>query len=181
MTRTRTLVALSALGLSAALLAGCTGGADAAPGATGGTSQATPTDALPQPTATDEATPIAVTCDTLVDPDTLVELQDQGWTAKESPFVVSDRELTGGIQCDWADYSTESGNVITLAWAPIGPEDAEWAKQALITEGWLSESDEDGTYITDPGGFGLTYLFGDGWVEMSDNRQQLLLIQRPQA
>ena len=32
---------------------------------------------------------------------------------------------------------------------------------------------------TDAEGYGITYLFGDGWVTFSDTRQGLLLIQRP--
>ena len=55
----------------------------------------------------------------------------------------------------------------------------------MIESGWRREDGADGIYITedpqyamgtDDDGYGMTYLFGDGWVKFADTRQSLLLI-----
>jgi len=154
MTPRRTLP-LAAATLGALLLfTGCGASAEPTPTATVGdeTPSAAPTDT--QPEATDAAeTPAAsaepVTCESLVVADTRAQFDAQGWTAKESPFVIADETLEGGLQCDWADYSVESGNFLTFAWAPITTELALTAEPALEPDGWLREEGADGVFITE--------------------------------
>ena len=58
------------------------------------------------------------------------------------------------------------------------------------SQGWLRESGADGVYVTespettiaaDENGYGMTYLFGDGWVMLADTKQGLVLIEWPRA
>ena len=42
----------------------------------------------------------------------------------------------------------------------------------------VTESSET-TVATDEDGYGLTYLFGDGWVKYADTKQGLLLVRWP--
>ena len=55
-------------------------------------------------------------------------------------------------------------------------------QQTLVDQGWVRESRRDGVYITespetaiakDDQGYGMTYLFGDGWVTIADTKQGL--------
>ena len=55
---------------------------------------------------------------------------------------------------------------------------------------WLREDGNHGTYITedpayaigiDDAGYGMTYHFGDGWVSVSETKQNLQLINAPRA
>jgi len=188
----RTLTALAALGLAALLLTGCGTSAEPDPTATvgGGTPSAAPTDAQPTPSATPSATAAAATCDSLIVPDVHEELGAQGWTFKETPFAAGGVTLGKGLQCTWADYTTASGNLMLFGWAPITVDQAADMQRGLEAQGWLREEDGSGVYITedpmqaptiDDNGYGMTYQFGDGWVTVSDTKQNLLLIQRPQA
>lgn len=192
--RSLTFAAALALGAAALLLTGCGSSADPTPTTTVGTQTPTTAPTPGDPAATPEETPAAsaepVTCESLVVADTRDQFDAQGWTAKESPFVIDDVTLDGGMQCDWADYSVESGNFLTFAWAPITAEQATTAEDALQGQDWIREDGADGVYITedpeqaltvDDENYGVTYLFGDGWVIMSDTKQQLLLIDRPQV
>lgn len=193
--RSLPFTALAILGAAVLLLTGCGASAEPAPTTTVGAETPTTAPTAAQPDATDPAeTPAAsaepVTCESLVVADTRDQFDAQGWTAKESPFVIDEVTLEGGMQCDWADYSVESGNFLTFAWAPITAAQATAAENALESQGWTREEGADGVYITedpeqaltvDDENYGVTYLFGDGWVIMSDTKQQLLLIDRPQS
>ncbi len=66
------------------------------------------------------------------------------------------------------------------------PADAERAREGLEDEGWRSEESAQGVYVTedpqyamstDEDGYGMTYLFGDGWVKVADTKQGLLLVE----
>ncbi len=65
---------------------------------------------------------------------------------------------------------------------------AEDAQANLVSQGWVREDGADGVYITespemtiapDEQGYGMTYLFGDGWVIVADTKQGLVLIEWP--
>ncbi len=77
-----------------------------------------------------------------------------------------------------------------FGWAPIDDSTAAQAVSDLTAAGWKVEKDSDGTYVTENpdwlngrgvDGYGLTYLFGDGFVKFADTRQSLLLVDSPRA
>jgi hypothetical protein len=45
-----------------------------------------------------------------------------------------------------------------------------------VPEGLIVTESADTTVATDDQGYGLTYLFGDGWVKHADTKQGLLLV-----
>lgn len=164
------------------------------PGDGGTTETVAPVDpsATPDPEDTGSAVdPADVTCESLIGPDLVAELTDQGWTVREDPFVIVDTELTDGTACTWGDFENTTGDDLLLfGWSPITAEEAAAAQTALETEGWIVEEGSDGVYVTedptqaiavDEDGYGVTYLFGDGWVTVSDTKQGLVLIERPGA
>ncbi len=76
-----------------------------------------------------------------------------------------------------------------FGWAPIDDATAQQAEKDLVASGWKLERDATGDYVTEnpdwlggrgADGYGLTYLFGDGWVKFADTRQSLLLVETPQ-
>ena len=133
--------------------------------------------------------PEDVECETLLDPELVSDLTSRGWTPREDPFFIGDVELSDGISCTWGDFTAETGdNLLLFAWAPITPDQRTAAMTTLRSEGWNVEEGADGVYVTedpelaiavDDDGYGITYLFGDGWVTLSDTRQGLVLIKRP--
>lgn len=133
--------------------------------------------------------PEDVECETLLDADLVNDLTSRGWTPREDPFFLGDVELADGISCTWGDFTAETGdNLLLFAWSPITPEESSAAVATLESEGWIVEEGADGLYVTedpaqaiavDDDGYGMTYLFGDGWVTLSDTKQGLVLIQRP--
>ncbi|UWF78369.1 MULTISPECIES: hypothetical protein [Microbacterium] len=182
----------AALGVLA-LLAGLAACAAAAPPAreTSGPSSA-PREDLPAVTTAPEPVetttpPTEPTCETLISPATVEALTAQGWTAKEKEFRIGAMPpLEGGMLCLWSDYSTASDHGQMYGWAPIDAVTAAEAQQTLLAEGWLRDDDTSGVYITedpqyaiavDDEGYGMTYLFGDGWVTFADTKQGLLLIE----
>lgn len=154
----------------------------------------TPSPQTPKPTATASVEPVATqtpetpavpTCDTIVSAGTVQALTDAGWTFEEKEFVIGGVELPDGLLCFWADYTVASDHGQLYGWSEISAEDAATAQSSLLGEGWTREDGTDGTYITenpqfamgtDDDGYGMTYLFGDGWVEFADTRQGLILI-----
>ena len=81
-------------------------------------------------------------------------------------------------------------NLLVFGWAPIAASEATRLQADLIGQGWLREDGAQGTYITtdpqyavavDEDGYGMTYLFGDGWVTLALTKQGLVLIERPDA
>lgn len=179
------LVALSML------VTGCATTAQPAPSASTVTTAPT-ADATgagqPTPTATASTGVADASCETLVSTDILADLTTQGWTYREDPFVIGDLTLDDGLQCMWADFTTASGNLLLFGWAPITNDEAAQAQDQLVTQGWTVEEGGDSLYVTEDGtqaptvdadGYGMTYEFGDGWVTVSDTKQNLLLIERP--
>lgn len=186
--RLRPIVALAAVALA---LAGCapaehdmayesTAPTDSAP------TTAPPPETTPTPESTDGAE-VALDCTTLLAPASVSQLEQAGWTSKQGPFVIADTELSGGIQCMWAESANASGNVLLFAWAPIEAELAATLEAKLVSAGMTREETADGVYVSEPaqtgtdaqGAAGFSYLFGDGWVVAGDSRDSLSLIQRP--
>lgn len=169
------LVALTA---SVLLLAGCT----AAPGPAG-TAAGTP---IATVTPTTDAT-AAPTCETLIRSDLVDSLTARGWTAQTDTFRIGSAEVPGGLWCQWGDYSVASDHVQIYGWARIDAATAAKARAALLTEGWHEvdgdyvTQDADVSFATDADGYGMTYQFGDGWVTVSDTKQGLLVIERPEG
>ncbi|WP_067198837.1 hypothetical protein [Microbacterium sp. XT11] len=180
-----TAAPLAAL-LLTATIAGCTG----APQTSTTTSPHPTTTSAPQtrtptPVPTPSATAAAATCESIISPGTVKALTDVGWSAEEREFTIGDLVLKDGLLCLWADYSVVSDHGQLYGWSPIEDEDAAQAQSWLLSQGWIREDGDDGTYITedpqfslgtDDDGYGMTYLFGDGWVKLSDTRQGLILI-----
>ena len=129
-----------------------------------------------------------LTCESMISDGTVTELADAGWTAETKEFVAGGVELTEGLLCFWADYSVGSDHGQLYGWSAIDGADAATAQAALLAEGWKREDGPDGVYFTedaqyamgtDEDGYGMTYLFGDGWVRLADTRQGLILIEWP--
>lgn len=184
----RSILATLSLGAASVALAACV----AAPAATPTTpppasASSAPPVASPEPSvsATSDA---EATCASLLPASTVADFEELGWTSQEGPFYAGGVELADGIQCTWGDYSVATDHVQIYGWAPITDAAASTAKNELLSGGWRSEESADGLYITestdtaiatDDEGYGITYLFGDGWVTISDTKQGLLLIERP--
>lgn len=131
-------------------------------------------------------TPGELTCESMISAGTVSVFTDMGWTAQSKEFVVGGVALTDGLLCFWADYSVASDHGQLYGWAALSPEEAAEAQAGLLDEGWKREDGTDGVYFTedpqyamglDDDGYGMTYLFGDGWVRFADTRQGLILIE----
>ncbi|CAN5466181.1 hypothetical protein [Microbacterium sp.] len=185
MTRTRALFA-AALLLTATMLAatGCAG-----PGTTADTAQTpqpTATSPTPEPSAAATAEPAGdPTCETIIPAATVETFDSIGWTARAEPFRIGEMEVPGGVQCVWGDFTTATDHVQIYGWAPISADDAQEAQDDLVAMGWKLEEAPEGVFVTesaattvatDDQGYGLTYLFGDGWVKYADTKQGLLLV-----
>lgn len=190
------LAAAAALGAAALLTVSCASTPEPAP---------TNVDTAPDPavdpapaespepvetTAPEPDEPVEVTCDSLISADLVTDLQAQGWTAKEEPFAIGEATFADGLSCTWGDFSTATGNVLIFAWAPLTSAESETAQVQLEADGWIRETGDAGVYYTedpavalniDENGYGMTYLFDDDSVTLSDTKQGLLLIERPAA
>lgn len=152
----------------------------------GSAGTATPS-AAPEPDSTSQ--PAAdPTCTTIISATTVGDFEELGWSHREEPFLIASTELPDGIQCSWADFAVPGGPVQVFGWAPVDEADAKGSQSELLTAGWLRENGDEGVYVTedpemalvtDGDGYGMTYLFGDGWVTLADTKQSLLLIERP--
>lgn len=190
MTRPLSLFASSlVVAATLALTTACAGGpADDAPDALE-TPLPAPTSPSPAPEVTPSATPIGdPTCETIIPASTVQDLSDVGWTSRAEPLRIGELEITGGVQCIWGDFTTATDHVQIYGWAPISPEQAEVAQDELVAVGWRIEETPEGvivtesaetTVATDEEGYGLTYLFGEGWVKYADTKQGLLLVIWP--
>lgn len=171
--------AAAVLVLSATLVA-CSGSPESAsPTSAAGQPSAGTT---PQPTSQDSGEP---TCETIVSEGTVAGLTDAGWTAERKDFVIGDVTLSDGMLCFWADYTQASDHGQLYGWSEISSTDAESAQAALLDAGWTREDAPEGIYFTenpefaldvDDEGYGMTYLFGDGWVKLADTKQSLILV-----
>ncbi|GEB46061.1 hypothetical protein MTE01_20060 [Microbacterium testaceum] len=189
MKRARTPLLITTGLLAALVLAGCTSTPDAAPSVA---ASATATD-LPAPdtdtSATPTTAPIDPTCENIIPKSTVDDFKSLGWTSQEEPFRIGATALDDGIQCKWGDAKVASDRVQIFGWAPIDDATAQQAEKDLVASGWKLERDATGDYVTEnpdwlggrgADGYGLTYLFGDGWVKFADTRQSLLLVETPQ-
>ncbi len=185
--RRRTVLAAAAALLCGVLLTACTGPApETAPSVA--ESAAGPTIAAPETTATPASEIPDPTCENIIPQATADDFTSLGWASQEEPFRIGATTIDDGIQCKWGDQKIASDRVQIFGWAPIDEATADAAKDELIASGWKVEIDGDDTYITeDPAwlggrgvdGYGLTYLFGDGWVKLADTRQSLILVDTP--
>ena len=142
----------------------------------------------PASSPTPQAAEEELTCESMISDGTVAALADAGWTAETKEFVAGGVELSEGLLCFWADYSVGSDHGQLYGWSAIDDADAATAQAALLSEGWKREDGPDGVYFTedaqyamgtDEDGYGMTYLFGDGWVRLADTRQGLILIEWP--
>ena len=188
MTRTRSLFGASlVLAATIVVATACTG----APGTPDGPQTPTPvaTSPTPTPSATADAEPAGdPTCETIIPASTVEDFDSVGWTVRAEPFRAGETEIAGGVQCIWGDFSTATDHVQIYGWAPISADDAADAQDGLVAIGWRKEQAPEGvivtesadtTVATDAEGYGLTYLFGDGWVKYADTKQGLLLVVWP--
>lgn len=176
--------ALSGLLLLATLTA-CSGAPDTEPTSTPDAS-APATEAPVEPVETEApADPATPTCETIITAGTVDALTEIGWTPERKDFVIGDVALPEGMLCFWADYSVATDHGQLYGWAAISAEDAATAQASLLESGWMRENAAEGSYFTedpryslsvDEEGYGMTYLFGDGWVKLSDTKQGLILI-----
>lgn len=178
---TRRFAILTGLVLAGSILTACTG--EGAPGPSPSQGSVMPTADAGASTAPggDE-----LTCESMISEGTVAALTDAGWTAEPREFRVGGVELTQGLLCFWADFGVPSDHGQMYGWSLVSTEDAERAQAGLVEEGWRSEEDAQGVYVTedpqfamstDEDGYGMTYLFGDGWVKVADTKQGLLLIE----
>ena len=193
MTRSRALhLSRTALGASALVtalvLSGCASTPDAEPSVP--PSSAAPT-ATPTPTRTaivPVARPEDLTCETLIAPDLVAAFVEAGWEAQEEAFRIGSREIPDSLWCIWGAAGALTTGLQIYGWAGIDPVEAEKAQEELTEGGWVAEESPDGMYVTenpdttvatDDDGYGVTFLFGDGWVAVADTKEGLLVIERP--
>jgi hypothetical protein len=144
------------------------------------------TSPTPTPSPTHSTAPVGdPTCETIIPAATVEDFDSVGWTARAETFRIGELEVAGGVQCVWGDFTTATDHVQIYGWAPISADDAVDAQNALAAQGWRREETPEGlivtesadtTVATDDEGYGLTYLFGDGWVKYADTKQGLLLV-----
>lgn len=189
MTRALSVLRTSAvLAASLFLVTACASGPGAAPEAPA-TPTPTPTSPSPTPAVEEPEEPAAdPTCETIIPGQIVEAFEDVGWTARAEPFRAGEVEIPEGVQCIWGDFTTATDHVQIFGWAPITDQDASTAQKSLKAGGWRTETSPDGiiitespetTVATDEDGYGLTYLFGDGWVKYADTKQGLLLVTWP--
>lgn len=152
-----------------------------------GTPSAPAPEATPTPTV--EASTPDPTCETLIGPEIVADFESVGWSSQAEPLRVGDRTVEDGLQCVWADFEGPAGDHLQMfGWGEMPADEASEAQAWLVSQGWIREDSEEGIYITTPkgtaivvddDGYGMTYLFGDGWVKFADTRQGLLLIEWP--
>lgn len=160
------------------------------PGAPRASASSSPSDGTvaPDEGSPSEAEPGTLDCASMISAGTVDALTEQGWTAQPKDFVIGDLHVPSeqGMLCFWADYTVASDHGQFYGWATISAEDAGSAQDSLLANGWRREQSDEGVLVTedpqyamttDDEGYGMTYLFGDGWVKFADTRQGLLLIE----
>ena len=155
---------------------------------------AAPTEASPaatsDPSPTDDTDPAAdPTCESIILSSTAADFTSIGWKPQSEPFRVGATEVPGGILCKWSDGSAAASSVQMFGWAPIDDTAAGKAETDLLASGWKKEEGSNGqVYVTEnpdwlagrgADGYGITYLFGDGWVKVADTKQSVVLIDWP--
>ncbi len=177
---------LAAITVSAAVLAGCS--AQGAPEQTPVASGPAPSSPVASP-STEASAPALPdpTCENIIGSASYDELDSSGWQYDQQPFTAGTMEIPDGISCTWTNPGEPGGNILMFGWAPVTTEEAERAQDALESEGYTSEDGDDGVYLTenpdfaltvDENGYGMTYFFGDGYVQFADVKQGLAVVQR---
>lgn len=183
----RAVAASSTVLLAVVVLAACTGTTpDSAPSVA--ESASGPAVEAPSTTATPASETPDPTCENIIPQATADDFKSLGWVSQQEPFRIGATALDDGIQCKWGDQKIASDRVQIFGWAPIDAATAATAQNELIASGWKVEVDDNGTYVTENpewlrgrgvDGYGLTYLFGDGFVKLADTRQSLILVDAP--
>lgn len=184
------LVAAASIATLAVLVTACS---SADPG-TEPSQSAKPDTAAPiEPSTTPDARPsqpeaVAPSCENILSASTVEQFGEAGWTVKSHDFMIGETRLDGAF-CVWGDYSGPgSDNVAIFGWSTLTQAEASEAQNELLDAGWIREDSGNETYITenpdyalaiDENGYGMTYLFGDGWVSVADSKQALQLISAP--
>lgn len=130
----------------------------------------------------------APTCETLITPSLIEDLEGLGWSAKEEPFMVGATEVDGGIQCKWGDPEGAGETLQIYGWAPVDADAAADYQDQLEAEGWIREEQDGSVFLTedpsmafqvDEEGYGYTYGFAEGWMAVSDTKSGLAVIRWP--
>lgn len=186
------VAAVAASLLLAGVLSACAPDTAPAPPADAGPTEAAPS-ATPSPSSTDagDADAADPTCETIILRSTAADFQSLGWTAQTETFRIGATEVRDGILCKWSDGSATADRVQMFGWAPVDESTAAETQTDLVSAGWKREEGSDGeVYVTENpdwlggrgvDGYGITYLFGDGWVKVADTKQSLVLIDWPPA
>ncbi len=186
--------AITALAVVTALaLAGCSasGAPETAPSVAATASGpavdgSAPTDS-PEP---EDEPSIAPTCENIIRSLWSTTSRASGGHRRRISSASARRRSTAASSASGATRAIASDRVQIFGWAPIDDSTAAQAVSDLTAAGWKVEKDSDGTYVTENpdwlngrgvDGYGLTYLFGDGFVKFADTRQSLLLVDSPRA
>jgi hypothetical protein len=185
----RALVATTAALVIVVTLTACAPDASApmTPSATPTANTTAPTDAAP--TDAPDAGTADPTCESIILASTAADFTSIGWKPQSEPFRVGATEVPDGILCKWSEGSATADRVQMFGWAPIDDTAADKAEDDLLASGWKREDGANGeVYVTEnpdwlagrgSDGYGITYLFGDGWVKVADTKQSLVLIDWP--
>lgn len=183
----RSTLVVTALTLGVLALSGCT--SPSAPEAAPSIAPSdVPSSPAPEITPSPEAPVGDPTCETLIPAATAADFASLGWSVQSEPFRIGSMEVADGIQCKWGDQSIATDRVQVFGWAPLDETDSASAQRELVASGWSSDRQSDGVYVTenpewaiftDSEGYGITYLFADGYVKLADTRQSLVLVEWP--
>ncbi len=142
--------------------------------------------ATPEATASTPALPDP-TCENIIGEASFTELEGQGWEYEQEPFLLADEEISAGVMCTWTNPAEPGGNILQFGWAPLTAAEAESTQEALESDGWIREDDGDGAFLTedpafaltvDEAGYGITYYFGEGYVQVADTKANLAIVER---
>jgi glucose/arabinose dehydrogenase len=185
----RPLSTASAVLLTALVLTACTPTAAAPTTPSAAATESSAATPAATPTDTPDAGTAEPTCETIILSSTAADFRSIGWKAQSEPFRVGATEVAGGILCKWSDGSATAAGVQMFGWAPIDATTADKAERDLVASGWKREDGANGdVYVTENpdwlggrgvDGYGITYLFGDGFVKVADTKQSLVLIDWP--
>ncbi|WP_433677117.1 hypothetical protein [Microbacterium gorillae] len=182
------LLRVGVLVAAAAVLAGCT------PAASEGTTAASPPASANATTPVAEsseppAEPIELTCESMLSDGLVAGYTAQGWTAVSNPLYIGSTLIPDGMSCTWGNHAGEGNDVAQVfGYGTLTPELATQAQADLAAQGWVTEEDPSGVLVTEPrdgalikdaDGYGMSYLFGDGWVRLADTREALILVVWP--
>lgn len=189
--RFRPTIAIVALTLALAGLAGCASTPEPEASADPTAGPSTSVEPTAAPTTAPPVSAADVTCEQLLPQEVLDAFAASGWTVQKEDFAIGHVTLDDGLWCKWGDFTgTASDGGQIYGWALISADEADDTQASLVSEGWVREEAAAGVYITenpdttvatDAEGYGMTFLFGDGWVTVSDTKEGLLIINRPGA